>query len=67
MKFKDEETGMILDDIGLVQSQQCEKMLCNCNKCPISIHNNRRISFCSDLCARYPAEAAELMGYDVLK
>ena len=56
MKFRDPETGDVFEDIVIAKKEYCHKTD-YCEKCPIG---------CFEFARKNPAEAARLMGYEVI-
>ena len=57
MKFRDTETGDVFEDIVIAKKEYCHKTD-YCEKCPIG---------CFEFARKNPAEAARLMGYEVIE
>lgn len=56
MKFRDPKTGDVFEDIVIAKKEYCHKTY-YCEKCPIG---------CFEFARKNPAEAAHLMGYEVI-
>ena len=61
MKFQDPKTGKVFDGIEKAHSMYCIGKDCYTN---CKLHQENR--YCVDFCNEYSAEAARLMGYEVI-
>ena len=70
MKFRDSKRGITYDDIIKAKYAYCNKVfprVKNCNLCELGSRNNFSGMICPDFCEQYPEDAAEIMGYRVIK
>lgn len=65
MKFRNPKTGTVFRTIRIVRNKYCigKGCLSNCKLGPRSIETRDCVKFCDD----HPAEAARLMGYEVIE
>lgn len=76
MKFRDPKTGEVFEDIQQAHEKFCPNTLCkdkpyevlakNCALCRINMRSNGWYELCDSFCDDHPAEAARLMGYEVI-
>jgi hypothetical protein len=64
MKFKDKKSGEVFHNIENVQTAYCERIHADCTSCPLSITNNTKIIYCYSFAAKYPEDAAALIGVE---
>ena len=68
MKFKSPE-GKVFKSIEYARLRFCEQYsLVECEKlCKLNINANAKKMLCNEFCAKYPREAARLMGYEIIE
>ena len=70
MKFKDKDSGRVYEDILAAQSDFCPANILGeeCYNCALpNVTNSPEALFCREYCIKYPAQAARIMGYEVVE
>lgn len=65
MKYRDPESGTVLDRIRTVRAIFCVNKACV--DCPLEGWKHGKEMGCLEFCDTYPEEAAKMMGYEVIE